>query len=70
MQRRKGEMAEWFNAAVLKTAVPKGTRGSNPCLSANITQLVEFQLVAFFISKSIKYRSIKYQDFTMLNLTT
>lgn len=29
-----GEMAEWFNAAVLKTVVSKGTGGSNPSLSA------------------------------------
>lgn len=27
-------MAEWFNASVLKTDVPKGTGGSNPSLSA------------------------------------
>ncbi len=29
-----GEMAEWSNAAVLKTVVPRGTGGSNPSLSA------------------------------------
>ena len=29
-----GEVAEWSIAAVLKTVVPLGTRGSNPCLSA------------------------------------
>jgi hypothetical protein len=29
-----GEMAEWSNAVVLKTIVPKGTGGSNPSLSA------------------------------------
>ena len=30
-----GEVAEWFNATVLKTVVPhKGTVGSNPSLSA------------------------------------
>ncbi len=29
-----GEMAEWSNAAVLKTVVPKGTGGSNPSFSA------------------------------------
>ena len=27
-------MVEWSITAVLKTAVPQGTRGSNPCLSA------------------------------------
>ena len=30
-----GEVAEWSIAAVLKTGVPRGTRGSNPCLSAS-----------------------------------
>ena len=29
-----GEMAEWSIAAVLKTVELRGTRGSNPCLSA------------------------------------
>ena len=32
--RSAGEMAEWSNAVVLKTIVPKGTGGSNPSLSA------------------------------------
>ena len=32
--RTAGEMAEWSNAAVLKTVVPQGTGGSNPSLSA------------------------------------
>ena len=31
----KGGMAEWFKAAVLKTAVSQGTVGSNPTPSAN-----------------------------------
>ncbi len=30
-----GEVAERSNAAVLKTAVPQGTVGSNPTLSAD-----------------------------------
>ena len=29
-----GKMAEWSIAAVLKTVEPRGSRGSNPCLSA------------------------------------
>ncbi|MDK2963828.1 MAG: hypothetical protein PWQ29_1222, partial [Verrucomicrobiota bacterium] len=29
-----GEMAEWFNAPVLKTGEPQGSGGSNPSLSA------------------------------------
>ncbi len=32
-----GEVAEWSIAAVLKTVVLRGTRGSNPCLSAERT---------------------------------
>tara|TARA_B100001778_G_scaffold179591_1_gene147690 strand:+ start:189 stop:329 length:141 start_codon:yes stop_codon:yes gene_type:complete len=31
---RYGELAEWSNAAVLKTVEPKGSGGSNPSLSA------------------------------------
>ena len=27
-------MAEWLNAPVLKTGIPKGIWGSNPCFSA------------------------------------
>ncbi len=34
-----GEMAEWSIAAVLKTAVPQGTGGSNPSLSAKFKAL-------------------------------
>ena len=34
--RLTGEMAEWSIAAVLKTAVPQGTGGSNPSLSASL----------------------------------
>ena len=33
-KRSFGEVAEWSIAAVLKTVVLRGTRGSNPCLSA------------------------------------
>ena len=32
---RFGEVAEWSNAAVLKTVVLRGTGGSNPSFSAN-----------------------------------
>ncbi len=31
-------MAEWSNAAVLKTVVPQGTGGSNPSFSARTKQ--------------------------------
>ena len=34
LKRVFGEVAEWSIAAVLKTVVLRGTRGSNPCLSA------------------------------------
>ena len=33
-RRSLGEMVEWSITAVLKTAVPRGTGGSNPSLSA------------------------------------
>ena len=37
LNRSFGEVAEWSIAAVLKTVVLRGTRGSNPCLSAELT---------------------------------
>ena len=37
LKRSLGEVAEWSIAAVLKTVVLRGTRGSNPCLSAELT---------------------------------
>ena len=48
-----GELAEWSNAAVLKTVVPQGTRGSNPLLSANYgfnknPYLLKLQISLFF----------------------
>ncbi len=39
-----GEMAEWSNAVVLKTIVPKGTGGSNPSLSATFKRPVSTQV--------------------------
>ena len=38
LNRSSGEVAEWSIAAVLKTVVLRGTRGSNPCLSAINTE--------------------------------
>ncbi len=67
-----GEMAEWSNAAVLKTVVPRGTGGSNPSLSATIHQsfLVDFfcsnLLITFCFVKVLsgsflgKYGSFEY----------
>ena len=37
--KRKGSLAEWSKAAVLKTAVLQGTVGSNPTASANTKDL-------------------------------
>ena len=39
----RGELAEWSNAAVLKTVEPQGSGGSNPSLSAS--QLNSFSFV-------------------------
>lgn len=38
-----GELAEWSNAAVLKTVVPRGTGGSNPSLSAGRERVLRNQ---------------------------
>ncbi len=43
-----GEMAEWSNAAVLKTVVLRGTGGSNPSLSAlklEIQVIIKFKRI-------------------------
>ncbi len=52
-----GEMAEWSNAAVLKTVDLHGSGGSNPSFSAH--------LKAKRLSKTIKSCKI-LQDFFML----
>ncbi len=61
-----GEMVEWSITAVLKTAVPRGTGGSNPSLSAKWLQ-DDFRMVvktAFKISVNrCKYKS--YNDFSL-----
>ena len=43
-----GEMAEWSNAAVLKTVDLNGSGGSNPSLSANKLKLSALRW-AFFV---------------------
>ena len=50
-----GEVAEWSIAAVLKTVVLRGTRGSNPCLSAikGVNQVVT-RFTPFFTPKNVK----------------
>lgn len=50
-----GEVAEWSIAAVLKTVVPRGTRGSNPCLSAikGVNQAFA-RFTPFFTPKNVK----------------
>ena len=45
-----GEMAEWSNAAVLKTVDLNGSGGSNPSLSANKLKGLT-QKVSFFVYK-------------------
>ena len=41
-----GGMAEWSNAAVLKTAIPQGIVGSNPTPSVKLEVLLEGVLPA------------------------
>ena len=59
-----GEMVEWSITAVLKTAVPRGTGGSNPPLSAKWLQ-DDFKMVvrkAFKISVN-RCKTYTYNDF-------
>ena len=51
----KRGVAEWSNAAVLKTVVPRGTGGSNPSSSARIPEYILclgvcFSVVSLFMS--------------------
>ena len=57
LQKSFGEVAEWSIAAVLKTVVPRGTRGSNPCLSAMLIEYspVEFILWDFFMIINLNF---------------
>ena len=52
-----GEMAERFNAAVLKTAVGQPTVGSNPTLSATYSTAILSELRWFFcVSANLSVR--------------
>ena len=53
-----GEMAEWSNAAVLKTVDLNGSGGSNPSLSANKLKLSALRW-AFFVQGRQEPRSCK-----------
>ena len=56
-----GEMVEWSITAVLKTAVPRGTGGSNPSLSANkgVNQQV-MRFTPFFTPEKLFVEKILY----------
>ena len=45
-------MAEWSNAAVLKTVVPRGTGGSNPSSSASLGRVKPLGFTLF-----VEYRA-------------
>ena len=59
-----GEMVEWSITAVLKTAVPRGTGGSNPSLSAKWLQ-DDFKMVVKTASKTSvnRCKNYTYNDF-------
>ena len=60
-----GEMVEWSITAVLKTAVLRGTGGSNPSLSALRSLLIS----AGFFDFNLTLKSLKSQIFLNTNLT-
>ena len=53
-----GEMAEWSNAAVLKTVDLNGSGGSNPSLSANKLKLSALRW-AFFVQNRQELAPVK-----------
>ncbi len=59
-------MVEWSITAVLKTAVPKGTGGSNPSLSAGRFQKVFTRVFKLAFKKQIiVVKSRFYNDFSL-----
>ena len=58
---RKGEMAEWSNAAVLKTVEGHTSGGSNPSFSAAVSQVL-ITLGFFYAIHPTKY--FNYQRVT------
>ena len=69
-----GEMAEWSIAAVLKTVVLRGTRGSNPCLSAGKnykTKKIPCKLIlygGFFVFGAWQISISLATDFTFIKI--
>ncbi len=68
MSLRQGEMVEWSITVVLKTTVPRGTGGSNPSLSAELTgqkwsvngqKATNQRFVAFFIARKSSFQDFK-----------
>ena len=64
----QGEMVEWSITVVLKTTVPRGTGGSNPSLSAELTgqkwsvngqKATNQRFVAFFIARKSSFQDFK-----------
>ena len=71
-------MAEWSIAAVLKTVVLRGTRGSNPCLSAEtlrqkgskIGQVLQYQrIVGLFLLFLVRGKRHKKDPFRQSSVT-
>ena len=67
-----GEVAEWSIAAVLKTVVLKGTRGSNPCLSGCkssfckiYTRFLRLKIKSLMFLRNIQFT--KYRIFVHIN---
>ena len=64
LHRSSGEVAEWSIAAVLKTVVLRGTRGSNPCLSAiNIDNQLFTRITPNFTPWKVKLGVLYYLRF-------
>ena len=66
LNRSSGEVAEWSIAAVLKTVVLRGTRGSNPCLSAiNIENQWIIELIPNFTLNNVEL-GILFREYTVI----
>ena len=67
LKRSLGEVAEWSIAAVLKTVVLRGTRGSNPCLSATNAENQQIaKQTPSFAPKNVKSGVFEYKFFVWI----
>ena len=62
-----GEVAEWSNAAVLKTVVPQGTGGSNPSFSADFNLIRRLEYPPLVVQDALALSALKHLPLPLLH---